>query len=276
MSTMKDLNLVVVGAGGRMGLTLVRTIDAMDGVRLSGAVERKGSAIIGRDASEAAGLGAGGVAITDDLDAALKGADGIVDFTTPDATAAFTRKAAEHGLVHIIGTTGCGEDQEAAIAEASRRARIVKSGNMSLGVNLLAVLVEDAARALEAADWDIEVLEMHHRHKVDAPSGTALLLAEAAARGRAIALEEKSVRVRDGHTGKREEGTIGFATLRGGSVVGEHSVLFAGEGETIELTHRAGDRAIFARGAIKAALWASRQQPGLYSMLDVLGLASHN
>lgn len=276
MSTMKDLNLVVVGAGGRMGLTLVRTIDAMDGVRLSGAVERKGSAIIGRDASEAAGLGAGGVAITDDLDVALKGADGIVDFTTPDATAAFTRKAAEHGLVHIIGTTGCGEDQEAAIAEASRRARIVKSGNMSLGVNLLAVLVEDAARALEAADWDIEVLEMHHRHKVDAPSGTALLLAEAAARGRAIALEEKSVRVRDGHTGKREEGTIGFATLRGGSVVGEHSVLFAGEGETIELTHRAGDRAIFARGAIKAALWASRQQPGLYSMLDVLGLASHN
>jgi 4-hydroxy-tetrahydrodipicolinate reductase len=273
---MKDLNLVVVGAGGRMGLTLVRTIAAMDGVRLSAAVERKGSAMLGRDAGEAASLGSAGVAITDDLDAALKGADGIVDFTTPDATAAFARKAAEHGLVHIIGTTGCGEDQEAAIAEASRRARIVKSGNMSLGVNLLSVLIEDAARALEAADWDIEVLEMHHRHKVDAPSGTALLLAEAAARGRAIALEEKSVKVRDGHTGKREEGTIGFATLRGGSVVGEHSVLFAGEGETIELSHRAGDRAIFARGAVKAALWASRQQPGLYSMLDVLGLTSHN
>lgn len=276
MTAVKDLDLVVVGAGGRMGLTLVRTIAVMDGVRLCGAVERGGSDMLGRDAGEAAGLGKTGVTMTDDLDAALERADGILDFTSPDATVKFAGRAAQKGLIHVIGTTGCGEDHEAEITKAAQRARIVKSGNMSLGVNLLSVLVEDAARALEAADWDIEVLEMHHRHKVDAPSGTALLLAEAAARGRAIDLGEKSVRVRDGHTGAREEGTVGFATLRGGSVVGEHSVLLAGEGETIELTHRAGDRSIFARGAVKAALWASRQQPGLYSMLDVLGLAGHN
>ncbi|WP_099865826.1 4-hydroxy-tetrahydrodipicolinate reductase [Pararhizobium haloflavum] len=273
---MKDLGLVVVGAGGRMGQTLIRVIAAMDGVRLAGAVERQGSSDLGRDAGEIAGSGKLGVALTDDLDTALAGADGIIDFTTPEATSAFAARAAAGGLIHIIGTTGCNEDVERAISQAAEKARIVKSGNMSLGVNLLSVLVEDAARALEAADWDIEVLEMHHRHKVDAPSGTALLLAEAAARGRAIDLAEKSVRVRDGHTGARPLGTIGFATLRGGSVVGEHAVLLAGEGETIELTHKASDRAIFARGAIKAALWASRQQPGLYSMLDVLGLASHN
>lgn len=271
-----ELKLVVVGAAGRMGLSLVRAVSAMDGVSLSGALGLKGAQEIGRDIGLLAGTGENGINVTDDLDRALEGADGILDFTAPEASVAFAQAAAEQGLVHIIGTTGCTEEDDASIAEAGKRARIVKSGNMSLGVNLLSVLIEDAARALQAADWDIEVLEMHHRHKVDAPSGTALLLAEAAARGRAISLAEKSVRVRDGQTGPRVEGTVGFATLRGGSVVGDHSVLFAGEGETIELTHRAGDRSIFARGAVKAALWASRQQPGLYSMLDVLGLTSHN
>jgi 4-hydroxy-tetrahydrodipicolinate reductase len=273
---MKDLRLAVVGAGGRMGQTLIRTIAAMDGVTLAAAIERPGSSLLGQDAGASAGLGETGVAITENWTDLLSGIDGIVDFTAPDATVEFSRAAAERGLVHIIGTTGCTDEHDAAIREAASGARIVKSGNMSLGVNLLAVLIEDAARALEEADWDIEVLEMHHRHKVDAPSGTALLLAEAAARGRAIALREKSVRVRDGHTGARVPGTIGFATLRGGSVIGEHAVLIAGEGETIELSHKATDRSIFARGAIKAALWASRQQPGLYSMLDVLGLTSHN
>ena len=276
MSEMKDLKLAVAGAGGRMGRTLIKTIAAMDGVRLAGAVDRAGSDAIGQDAGALAGLGSAGVIVTDDVEAALAEADGVLDFTAPEATVRLAGIAAKAGLVHIIGTTGCTQEDEAAIAEAARKARIVKSGNMSLGVNLLAVLVEDAARALEAADWDIEVLEMHHRHKVDAPSGTALLLGQAAALGRAIDLADKGVRVRDGHTGPRPEGTIGFATLRGGSVVGEHSVLIAGEGETIELTHKATDRAIFARGAVKAALWSSRQQPGLYSMLDVLGLKSHN
>jgi 4-hydroxy-tetrahydrodipicolinate reductase len=276
MSEVKDMGLVVAGAGGRMGQTLIRTIAAMEGVCLAGALERPGSPLIGHDAGELAGLGASGVTLTDDIEAAIAHADGLIDFTTPEATTAHAARAAAGGLIHVIGTTGLNEDDEAAIVDAARTARIVKSGNMSLGVNLLSVLIEDAARALEAADWDIEVLEMHHRHKVDAPSGTALLLAEAAARGRAIDLKDRSVRVRDGHTGARPEGTIGFATLRGGSVVGEHSVLIAGEGETIELTHRATDRTIFARGAVKAALWAGRQQPGLYSMLDVLGLSNHN
>jgi 4-hydroxy-tetrahydrodipicolinate reductase len=276
MSDMKDLKLVVAGAGGRMGRALIQSIDAIPGVVLVGAFDRPGAASIGADAGQLAGLGANGVIVTDDPEAALAEADGVLDFTAPEATVALARRASTAGLVHIIGTTGCSEEDEAAIRDAAAGARIVKSGNMSLGVNLLAVLVEDAARALEAADWDIEVLEMHHRHKVDAPSGTALLLGQAAAHGRAIDLAEKSVRVRDGHTGARPEGTIGFATLRGGSVVGEHTVLIAGEGETIELTHKATDRAIFARGAVKAALWASRQQPGLYSMIDVLGLKSHN
>jgi 4-hydroxy-tetrahydrodipicolinate reductase len=163
------------------------------------------------------------------------------------------------------------DDDVARLLAAARHAPVVRSGNMSLGVNLLSVLVREAARALDA-DFDIEVLEMHHRHKVDAPSGTALLLGEAAAAGRDIALDEHWVKMRDGHTGARRRGDIGFATLRGGSVVGEHSVLFAGEGETITLSHQAADRSIFARGAVKAALWAREKKPGLYSMIDVLGL----
>ncbi|MEL6744877.1 MAG: 4-hydroxy-tetrahydrodipicolinate reductase, partial [Pseudomonadota bacterium] len=179
--------------------------------------------------------------------------------------------AAQARIVHVIGTTGCSPQDEGRFDAAARHARIVKSGNMSLGVNLLAVLVRQAAKAL-GTEFDIEVLEMHHKHKIDAPSGTALLLGEAAAEGRAVDLEANSVRSRDGITGAREEGTIGFATLRGGSVIGEHSVLFAGEGETIELTHRATDRQLFARGAVKAALWAHDKKPGRYDMLDVLGL----
>ena len=176
--------------------------------------------------------------------------------------------------MHVIGTTGCSAEDDAKIAAAARHATIVKSGNMSLGVNLLAALVEQASKALGPEDFDIEILEMHHRHKVDAPSGTALLLGEAAARGRAIGLAENSVRVRDGHTGARQAGTVGFATLRGGSVVGDHSVILAGPGERITLSHHAEDRAIFARGAVKAALWARGKKAGLYSMRDVLGLGS--
>lgn len=269
---MADMGLVVVGAAGRMGQALIRAIDAIDGAALSAAIERPGAAELGRDAGELAGLGECGVPVTDDAEAAFAAASGVLDFTAPAVSVGFAAMAADAGIVHIIGTTGCTPDQDRQIAEIAQRGTIVKSGNMSLGVNLLGVLVEQAARALDAADWDVEVLEMHHKHKVDAPSGTAYLLGQAAARGRDIDLGAQSVRVRDGQTGPRPSGTIGFATLRGGSVVGEHSVILAGEGESIELTHRALDRSIFARGAVKAALWARGRPPGLYSMLDVLGL----
>lgn len=270
--TAGDMKLVVVGAGGRMGQTLIRTIHGMDGVSVFAAVERSGSPFVGKDAGELAGLGPIGVQITDKPLEAFVEAEGVLDFTAPAASVEFAGLAAQARIAHIIGTTGCSAEDDAKIAAAARHARVVKSGNMSLGVNLLSVLTQQAARALAPADWDIEIVEMHHRHKVDAPSGTALLLGEAAARGRGIALAESSVRVRDGHTGPRVAGTIGFATLRGGSVIGDHSVMLAGEGELVTLSHSAGDRSIFARGAVTAALWARDKKPGLYSMLDVLGL----
>ncbi len=268
----KDMGLVVVGAAGRMGRTLIQIIQATPGATLVGAVEHAGSPHVGKDAGELAGVGRSGVLISDDPLPAFAKADGVLDFSTPAASVEFAGYAAQARIVHVIGTTGCSDEDNAKIAAAARHATIVKSGNMSLGVNLLSVLVEHAARALDAEDFDIEILEMHHKHKVDAPSGTALLLGEAAAAGREIQLAEKSVRVRDGHTGARQTGTIGFATLRGGSVIGEHSVMLAGLGERVTLSHHAEDRAIFARGAVKAALWARGRKPGLYSMRNVLGL----
>ncbi|TIM05737.1 MAG: 4-hydroxy-tetrahydrodipicolinate reductase [Mesorhizobium sp.] len=268
-----EMGLVVVGAAGRMGQALIRAIHTIPGARVAGAIERAGSPHLGKDAGELAGIGTIGVVIGDDPLPAFARADGVLDFTSPAATVEFAGYAAQARIAHVIGTTGCSDDDNAMIAAAARHATIVKSGNMSLGVNLLAVLVEQAARALDADDFDIEILEMHHRHKVDAPSGTALLLGEAAAAGRGIDLDGNSVRSRDGHTGVRKTGSIGFATLRGGSVVGDHSVLLAGTGERITLAHHAEDRAIFARGAVKAALWARGRKPGLYSMRDVLGLA---
>ncbi len=269
---MSEMELVVVGAAGRMGRTLIRTIAETPGARLSAAIERAGSAEIGKDSGELAGIGANGIRIGDDPLPAFAKADGVLDFTAPSASIEFAGYAAQARIVHVIGTTGCSAEDDAKIAAAGRHATIVKSGNMSLGVNLLAALVEQAARALPAQDFDIEILEMHHRHKVDEPSGTALLLGQAAAAGRGIDLDANSVRARDGHTGARPSGSIGFATLRGGSVVGEHSVILAGTGERVTLTHQADDRAIFARGAVRAALWANGRKPGLYSMRDVLGL----
>jgi 4-hydroxy-tetrahydrodipicolinate reductase len=269
-----DMGLVVVGAAGRMGQALIRAIHSIPGAGVVGAIERKGSPQIGQDAGQLAGVGTLNVPISDDPLPAFAKADGVLDFTAPAATVEFAGYAAQARIVHVIGTTGCSTEDDAKIAAAARHATIVKSGNMSLGVNLLAVLVEQAAKALGPDDFDIEILEMHHRMKVDAPSGTALLLGEAAAHGRAIRLAENSVRVRDGHTGARKAGTVGFATLRGGSVVGDHSVILAGTGERITLSHHAEDRAIFARGAVKAALWARGKKAGLYSMRDVLGLAA--
>lgn len=268
------MKLVVVGAAGRMGRTLIKLISETEGLVLHAAVERTGSAVVGQDAGELAGVPKLGVTVTDDPLAAFVHADGVIDFTTPASTVEFAALAAQARIVHVIGTTGCLPEHEEKIDAAARHARVVKSGNMSLGVNLLSVLIKQAARALDAAGWDIEVLEMHHKHKVDAPSGTALLLGEAAAEGRGITLADHSVRVRDGHTGPREEGSIGFATLRGGSVIGEHSVLFASEGEMVTLSHSATDRSLFARGALKAATWARDKKPGRYTMLDVLGLNS--
>lgn len=269
---MSEMGLVIVGAAGRMGQALIRAIQNTDGATISGAIEREGSPALGKDAGELAGVGNLGVMITDDPLPAFAKADGVLDFSTPAASVEFAGYAAQARIVHVVGTTGCSAEDNARIEAAARHATIVKSGNMSLGVNLVAVLVEQAARALDT-DFDIEILEMHHKHKVDAPSGTALLLGEAAAAGRKISLSENSVRVRDGHTGVRPEGTIGFATLRGGSVVGDHSVILAGTGERVTLGHHAEDRSIFARGAVKAALWARDKKPGLYSMRDVLGLS---
>ena len=268
---MDKTNIAVMGAAGRMGRELIRAVHGNEACTLIGAAEHEGSLALGQDAGLLAGLGKLGVVITDDAAELFARADAVLDFTTPAASVDFAALAANARNVHVLGTTGLSAADDARIAAAARHATIVRAGNMSLGVNLLVALTRKVAAALDA-DFDIEVLEMHHRHKVDAPSGTALMLGRAAAEGRGVKLEEASVRVRDGHTGARHRGDIGFATLRGGSVVGEHSVLFAADGEVIELKHRAADRGIFARGAVKAALWGRGKGPGLFSMMDVLGL----
>ena len=265
------MRLVVLGAAGRMGRTLIRAVLESDACRLAAAVGRPGAASLGADAGALVGLGAAGVVLGEDLEAACADADGLLDFSTPATSVAASVIAARAGLVHVIGTTGLSEADIAAIRLSAAAARIVQSGNTSLGVNLLAALVRRAAEALDPG-WDIEIVEMHHRAKVDAPSGTALLLGEAAAEGRGITLADRSARGRDGHTGPRREGDIGFASLRGGSVVGEHTVVFAAAGERLELSHRADDRGLFARGAIQAALWARDRPAGFYAMSDVLGL----
>ena len=269
---MSDMRLIVAGAGGRMGRTLIDAIAATDGVILTGAVEAASSAVVGRDAGELAGLGRNGVAVGTEIEPLLAQGDGLIDFTVPAASVAFAEHTARKGCVHVIGTTGLSGENEALIAQAAKRAVIVKSGNMSMGVNLLAALVRRVAKTLDE-DFDVEILEMHHNKKVDAPSGTALMLGRAAAEGRGIDLNQRAVRGRDGNIGARCAGDIGFASLRGGSVVGDHTVIFAGPAERIELAHKAEDRMIFARGAMRAALWARGRKPGLYSMADVLGLS---
>jgi 4-hydroxy-tetrahydrodipicolinate reductase len=268
---MSDMRLIVAGAGGRMGRALTRVISETPGAVLTGALEAPGSDLLGKDAGMLAGLPENGVKLSADLWTLSANADGILDFTVPAATIANVAIAAERGLVHVIGTTGLSSSDDAVIRSVTSRAIVVKSGNMSLGVNLLAALVKRVAQALDES-FDIEILEIHHRAKIDAPSGTALMLGEAAAAGRGIALAERSARGRDGVTGARRAGDIGFASLRGGTAAGDHSVIFAGAMERIELTHRAEDRIMFAQGAIKAALWARGQKPGMYSMADVLGL----
>lgn len=268
---MGDMRIAVLGAAGRMGQALTRALHATPGCEIAGGLEAKGSPAVGRDLGEIAGLDAIGVPITDDAHALFSHVEGVLDFTLPRATTDFVALSAQARIVHVIGTTGFTDDQLVKLDAAARHATIVKAGNMSMGVNLMAALTKRVAEIL-GPEFDIEILEMHHRHKRDAPSGTSLMLGEAAANGRAVALADKAVRTRDGETGPRHEGDIGFAALRGGDVVGEHSVIFAGPGERIELTHIASDRSIFARGAVRGALWARGEPPGLYSMADVLGL----
>lgn len=268
---MSDMKIAVLGAGGRMGQALARVLADTPGCALAGGIETKGSPYVGRDIGEVAGLEPVGIAITDDPLPVFAAVDGVLDFTTPASTLEFVALSAQARLVHVIGTTGLSAADEAKIEAAARHATIVKAGNMSLGVNLLAALTARVAAAL-GAEFDIEILEMHHKHKRDAPSGTSLMLGRAAAEARGVSLKDRAVWTRDGDTGPRRDGQIGFAALRGGDVVGEHRVIFAGTGERIELTHIATDRGIFARGAVKAALWARRREPGLYSMQDVLGL----
>lgn len=268
---MSDMKIAVMGAAGRMGQALARAVHESEGMVLAGGCEAPGSEVIGRDMGEVAGFGPAGVPITDSPIDLIATVDGLLDFTAPGPSLEFAALAAQARIVHVIGTTGFDPSHDGKLEAAARHATIVKAGNMSLGVNLLVALTRRVAQALDP-DFDIEVVEMHHRHKVDAPSGTALMLGEAAAEGREVALQNHAVWTRHGQTGARKRGDIGFATLRGGSVVGEHTVIFAAEGERVELTHKAADRAIFARGAVKAALWGRDQPPGLYSMMDVLGL----
>jgi 4-hydroxy-tetrahydrodipicolinate reductase len=265
------MRIAIAGAAGKMGRTLTRIASETPDIEIAGGLEAAHSPHLGADMGELAGIGAIGKKVGGDSAALFAVVDGVLDFTLPRATVAMCEASANAGIVHVIGTTGLSESDEAAISKAAQGARIVKSGNMSLGVTLLTALVKKTAAVLRD-DFDIEILEMHHRQKVDAPSGTALLLGKAAAEGRGIELKDRSVRIRDGHTGPRPSGSIGFATLRGGSVVGEHSVIFAGNSERIELRHKAESRDIFARGAMRAVLWARDKKPGLYSMADVLGL----
>ncbi|MEO5335457.1 MAG: 4-hydroxy-tetrahydrodipicolinate reductase [Magnetospirillum sp. WYHS-4] len=265
------MKIGIVGCAGRMGRMLVQAVLETPGAGLAGGSEREGSPFLGQDVAVLAGDKPCGLTVTEDPEALFRLSDAVIDFTLPGATVAHALLAARHKTCLVLGTTGLGVLEQEAVATAALAVPVVQAANFSVGVNLLLGLTRQVA-AMLGEDFDIEVAEMHHRHKVDAPSGTALALGRAAAEGRGVALETVWQKVRDGHTGERKPGDIGFATLRGGDVVGEHTVLFAGSAERVELTHKAGSRAIFARGAVRAALWCADRHPGHYSMQDVLGL----
>ncbi|MEM0934385.1 MAG: 4-hydroxy-tetrahydrodipicolinate reductase [Pseudomonadota bacterium] len=264
-------NVVVMGASGRMGQMLVAGVSAHEGLKLSAAIECEGHPWLGQDVGIAMGTGALDLRVTDDPWEAIAQAHAVLDFTAPEVSVDTAGIAAQARAVHVIGTTGFTPDQIAKIDSAARHATIIRAGNMSLGVNLLLALARQTAASL-GADYDIEVVEAHHRMKVDAPSGTALMLGEAAAEGRGQPLSEVYEAARDGITGARTRGKIGFSAIRGGDIVGEHDVIFAGPSERIVLRHIASDRKLFAQGAIRALLWGLGQEPGHYAMTDVLGL----
>lgn len=265
------IKIAIVGASGRMGQMLIQAVNDSDKAVLSGVTERSGNDWVGKDLGACMGGDPTGVIVSDDPLEVFAKSQAIIDFTSPDATVAHAELAAQARAVHVIGTTGFDEGHLAKLNAAARHCAIVRAGNMSLGVNLLVQLTKKVAAALDE-DFDVEVVEAHHRHKVDAPSGTALMLGEAAAEGRGVALNDASDRGRDGTTGARTRGNIGFSAIRGGDVVGEHDVIFAADGERIVLRHLATDRQIFARGALKAAFWGQGKAPGEYDMMDVLGL----
>ncbi|MBL8662395.1 MAG: 4-hydroxy-tetrahydrodipicolinate reductase [Candidatus Odyssella sp.] len=268
---MAEIRIGIVGAAGRMGKMLIEEAAGTAGAALAAASERAGHDSVGQDAGSFAGLKPLGVKIGASAEDVFAASDVVIDFTAPKATAAHAALAAARGKALVIGTTGIDGAEAAAIREAGRKAPIVWAPNMSAGVVLMFALAERVAKAL-GPDYDIEILEMHHRHKVDAPSGTALGLGEAAAKGRGVALADVAARGRDGITGARKRGAIGFAALRGGDVVGDHTVIFAGEGERIELVHKASNRRIYSRGALRAALWVKGRAPGVYDMADILGI----
>ena len=265
------LKVVVTGASGRMGQTLINLIAKSDKLELVGALERPNHEWIGQDIGLAMGGSKLDVVVSEDPIEVIANAEAVIDFTTPSATIEFSKFAAQARAIHIIGTTGFSENELEKIKAASFHSVVVRAGNMSLGVNLLVALTRKVAAALDE-EFDVEIIEQHHKHKVDSPSGTALMLGEAAADGRGISLTETAVRGRDGITGARKKGSIGFASIRGGDIVGKHDVLFASNGEQLILSHNATDRNIFARGALKAVIWGRDKQPGQYDMMDVLGL----
>ena len=265
------VRIAIAGAGGRMGRMLIEAVLADAQAQLVAALDQPGSPAIGQDAGAALGR-VTGVAVSGDAATALAGGvDVLIDFTRPEGTMAHLALARRHGVKLVVGTTGFTPEQKAAIGAAAQDIGIVFAPNMSVGVNVLVKLVEAAAAALDER-YDAEVYEVHHRHKVDAPSGTALALGEAVARGRGVNFAERAVLSREGHTGERRRGDIGFGTLRGGDIIGEHLVMFAGTGERIEIAHRSGSRANYAEGSLRAAHFLAAHGPGLYGMADVLGL----
>jgi 4-hydroxy-tetrahydrodipicolinate reductase len=261
----------VVGSGGRMGRMLVAEIVACPGCTLAGGCARPGSGHVNQDIGELAGIGRLGIAVGDNAEKVIRDSDVVIDFTAPAATATHAALAARLRKAMVVGTTGLSADEAETVRRAAREIPIVWAPNMSLGINLLLGLVEEVARRL-GPDWDVEIMEMHHRGKVDAPSGTALALGRAVADGRGAVLEEVQQRARDGITGPRRTGGIGFASLRGGDAIGDHHVVFAGAGERLELTHRATSRVVYAKGAVQAARWVVGRPPGLYGLKEVLGL----
>lgn len=268
---MAGTKIGIVGCGGRMGRMLVAEITATEGCSVAGGVAKPGSAHVNHDIGELAGIGRIGIPVGDSAEKLIRDSDVVIDFTAPGVTTTNAALAARLGKPMVIGTTGLSPEQSEAVHQAARNIPIVWAPNMSLGINLLLGVVEEVARRL-GADWDVEIMEMHHRGKVDAPSGTALALGRAVAAGRSVAFEEVEQRARDGITGPRRTGNIGFAALRGGDAVGDHHVIFAGAGERLEFSHRATTRAIYAKGAVRAARWVVGRAPGVYGLKEVLGL----
>jgi len=263
--------IAINGAAGRMGRCLIQAVEQTEGLELSAAVDRADSSLLGADAGEVAGVGKLGVTITTDIDAATAGSDVIIDFTLPEVTIALLPYCTKNQCRLVIGTTGFSDEQKADIDHAAQQVSMVLAPNMSVGVNLTLKLLDIAARVL-GDDVDIEIMESHHRHKVDAPSGTALRMGEVVADALDRDLKECAVYGREGRTGERDRKTIGFATVRAGDIVGDHTVMFAGEGERVEITHKASSRMTFALGAMRASNWLMERPSGLFDMQDVLSL----